>query len=82
MDESNLLELPLSFGSRVAEPKNESQSDVAKTTAELAPAIVDEIARVTATQISEELVREIAQRIVPRVVEEVMARHRNENEEQ
>ena len=82
MDESNLLELPLSFGNRIAEPAHENESNVSKAASELAPAIVDEIARVTASQISEELVREIAQRIVPRVVEEVMARHRSENEEQ
>jgi len=82
IDESNLLELPLGFGSRIAEPPSPKENDIAKATSELAPAIVDEIARVTASQISEELVREIAQRIVPRVVEEVMARHRSENDDE
>ena len=79
LDEANLLELPAGYGTRTNEAASVPESEVANAASELAPEIVDEIARATASHISEELVREIAQRIVPKVVEEVMARHRGEN---
>jgi CheY-like chemotaxis protein len=81
IDDSNLLELPVGFGGREPAPSVDSENRLSSVAAELAPELVDEIARATATQISEELVREIANRIVPRVVEEVLARHRGENSE-
>jgi CheY-like chemotaxis protein len=81
LDESNLLELPLDRSHRRDSIAAERSAEISDTMAKLEPALVDEIARATASQISEELVREIAQRIVPKVVEEVIARHRGETDE-
>jgi hypothetical protein len=38
----------------------------------LTPDIVDKIAKLTATHVSEEMIREIARRVVPKVIEEVL----------
>jgi CheY-like chemotaxis protein len=79
LDESNLLELPVGFGSRSGQIKIEPDNEYSPVASAIAPDIINEIARATASQISEELVREIAQRIVPKVIEEVMARRKSEN---
>jgi CheY-like chemotaxis protein len=80
LDELNLLELPYaSVPSPRAEQPKSSEPDVTEKVNQMTPEIVDQIAKATALQISEELVREIAQRIIPKVIEEVIARQNDDN---
>ncbi|HYJ92354.1 MAG TPA: response regulator [Pyrinomonadaceae bacterium] len=70
-DESNLLELPTETPTHRL--NDESTADTGVSTE-----MVERIARIVASQISEHLIREISERIVPMVVEETLARRRGE----
>ena len=73
LDESNLLELPIDA---TDEPDGidlgSHATNISETAYELTPDIVDKIAKLTATHVSEEMIREIARRVVPKVIEEVL----------
>jgi CheY-like chemotaxis protein len=77
LDESNLLELPVDSGHFSA---NDLDKDVAETRPgeAMSAETVERIARIVASQMSEQLIREIAERVVPMVVEETLARRTKE----
>jgi len=76
-DETNLLELPGEPGRLEADDREQSQNE-SNSTEHISAETVERIARIVASQMSEQLINEIAERIVPRVVEETIARRRAE----
>ena len=76
-DESNLLELPTDTSS--VAPKEPGRAAVEPSGNEpFSTAMVERIAHIVASQMSEQLIREIAERVVPMVVEETLARRNHE----
>jgi CheY-like chemotaxis protein len=73
-DDSNLLELPGAASLHTHE-KAEHSGDVS-------PEMVERIAQIVASQMSEQLIREIAERVVPLVVEQSLSRNRNDANDQ
>jgi DNA-binding response OmpR family regulator len=76
LEGSDLLELPLGSGTEAEHAVAAPVAD--ERIRELTPEMIERIAKITASQISEEVVREIALRVVPLVIEEFLHGNRSD----